>query len=147
MTTTALITGASSGLGAEFAQQLAREKFDLVLVARRENKLASVADQARKLGAANVSIVASDLSRNGAAADIQKRLADQKIQVDWLINNAGFGTHGRFDHLEPEREIEEINLNVTALVALTRALLPAMVERRRGTVINVASTAAFQPVP
>src|SRR5208282_2051074 len=144
---TALITGASSGLGEEFALQLAREKYDLVLVARREEKLREVAERAKQAGAAKATIIAADLSRADAAAEIHRRLAAENIAVDYLVNNAGFGTHGGFVRAPLDREIEEINLNVSALVALTRLFLPAMVEKRRGIVVNVASTAAFQPVP
>jgi short-subunit dehydrogenase len=143
----ALITGASSGLGREFALQLAREKFGLVLVARREDKLSAVAESARKLGAPAATVIAADLAQSGAAATVHRKVTEAGIEIDWLINNAGFGTTGPFERLAPERELEEINLNVTALVALTRMFLPAMVERRRGNIINVASTAAFQAVP
>jgi uncharacterized protein len=144
---TALITGASSGLGEEFARQLAREKYDLVLAARREDRLQAVAAEARNLGAANVTVVASDLGKPGAAEALMRKIEGAGIQLGYLVNNAGFGTHGRFEQLPFEREVEEIDLNVTALVALTRLVLPAMVARRQGTIINVASTAAFQPLP
>ncbi|HUY27062.1 MAG TPA: SDR family oxidoreductase [Candidatus Binataceae bacterium] len=145
--TTALITGASSGLGEEFALALAREKYDLVLVARREDKLASVAERARGLGAARVAIVAADLSRPAAAEEVHRRAVAEAGEIGYLVNNAGFGTRGRFESLPLGRELEQIDLNVAALVALTRLCVPAMLERRRGVVINVASTAAFQPVP
>jgi uncharacterized protein len=144
---TALITGASSGIGESFAYALARRKCDLVLVARREDRLNQVAAKARELGAARTEVVAADISRSGAPLELQSRLAAVPIEIDYLINNAGFGTTGRFDRLELAREIEEIELNVTALVALTRLLLPPMIQRRSGTIINVASTAAFQPIP
>jgi short-subunit dehydrogenase len=144
---TALITGASSGIGESFAYALARQKYDLVLVARREDRLNAVAAKAREIGAGRTDIVAVDLARTGAPLGLQERLAAMSIAVDYLINNAGFGTTGRFDQLPLAREIEEIELNVTALVALTRLFLPPMVERRRGTIINVASTAAFQALP
>ena len=143
----ALITGASSGLGEEFAIQLAREKHDLVLVARREDRLRDVADRARSLGAGKVTVIASDLGRADAAADLFRQVGAAGIAVDYLVNNAGFGTRGRFDQVPLDREIEEINLNVSALVALSRWFLPAMVAAKTGTIINVASTAAFQPVP
>lgn len=143
----ALITGASSGLGEEFAIQLAREKRDLVLVARREDRLRDVADRARNLGASKVTVIASDLGRPEAAAELFRQVGAAGIAVDYLVNNAGFGTRGRFDQVPLDREIEEINLNVGALVALTRLFLPAMIVGKSGTVINVASTAAFQPVP
>ncbi len=92
-------------------------------------------------------VLAADLSRPEAPAEIHRRLADEGVAIDWLVNNAGFGTRGRFDRAPLDREIEEINLNISSLVALTRLFIPAMVERRSGIVVNVASTAAFQPVP
>jgi uncharacterized protein len=144
---TALITGASSGIGESFAYALARQNYDLVLVARRADRLNAVAAKAREIGAGRTEIVVSDLARSGAPFELQARLSALPVQVDYLINNAGFGTTGRFERLPLEREIEEIELNVTALVTLTRLFLPPMVERRRGTIINIASTAAFQPIP
>lgn len=144
---TALITGASSGLGEEFARQLAREKYDLVLTARREDRLRSAAAQARELGAARVEVIASDLGRPGAAQELHQEIGRRGIEIDYLVNNAGFGTHGLFHELPLDRELEQIDLNASALVALTRLFLPGMIRRGRGTVINVASTAAFQPVP
>src|SRR5271157_5379704 len=117
---TALISGASSGLGEQFARLLAAEKYDLILVARREDRLKSVAESAAKLGAGKVKIIASDLTGYEAAAALHKQIASENIQVDYLVNNAGFGTRGRFDNLPLAREIDEIELNVTALVALTR---------------------------
>jgi short-subunit dehydrogenase len=144
---TALITGASSGLGEEFARQLARENYHLVLTARREDRLKTVAAEAIKLGSSKVEVITSDLGHANAATELHRQIADRGIEIECLINNAGFGTHGIFHKMPLGREIEEINLNVTALVALTRLFLPGMVERRRGTIINVASTAAFQPVP
>ncbi len=145
--TTALITGASSGLGAEFARQLAREKYDLILTARRTGRLNAVAEEAKGLGAPTVRVIPSDLAPAPAAGVLYDRLTGEGVAVDYLVNNAGFGTRGRFDRLELERELEQIGLNVGALVALTRLFLPAMVERGHGTIINVASTAAFQPIP
>ena len=147
MSARALITGASSGLGEEFAIQLAREGFALVLVARREDRLQAVAERARESGAPEAAVLAADLSRPEAPAEIHRRLANEGVAIDWLVNNAGFGTRGRFDRAPLDREIEEINLNISSLVALTRLFIPAMVERRSGIVVNVASTAAFQPVP
>jgi len=144
---TALITGASSGLGEVFAHQLARAGYDLVLTARREGRLASVAAKARELGAKRTEIILADLSRREAPETITREVAARGLQIDYLVNNAGFGTSGRFHKLPLERELEEIDLNIAALVALTRLLLPAMVERRNGVIINIASTAAFQAVP
>jgi uncharacterized protein len=143
----ALITGASSGIGESFAYALAGQNHDLVLLARRENRLNAVAAKARELGAGRTEIIAADLARAGAPLELQARLASASIEIDYLINNAGFGTTGRFDRLPLAREIEEIELNVTALVALTRLFLPPMIQRGSGTIINVASTAAFQSIP
>jgi short-subunit dehydrogenase len=145
--TTALITGASSGLGEEFAYQLARERYDLVLVARRKDRLEAVAARAREFGSKTVTILASDLASPGAAAKLHAEVAALSLEIGYLVNNAGFGTHGAFCELPIEREIEEIELNVAALVAVCRLFAPAMAARKSGTIINVASTAAFQPVP
>jgi short-subunit dehydrogenase len=144
---TALITGASSGIGERFAYALARRNYDLVLTARRQDRLDAVAAKAREIGAGRIEIIACDLARTAAPLELQSRLAAAQIEVDCLINNAGFGTTGLFARLLLARELEEIELNVTAVVALTRLFLPAMIERRHGTIINVASTAAFQPIP
>ncbi len=143
----ALITGASSGLGEQFAYQLAQQKYDLIIVARRADRLNAVAARARELGAPNVETITADLARREAPREIWEQLTAKNLTVDYLVNNAGFGTSGRFSQLALEREIEEIDLNVTSLVALTRILLPPMIERHAGTIINVASTAAFQGVP
>jgi short-subunit dehydrogenase len=144
---TALITGASSGLGEQFAYALAREKYDVALTARREDRLLSVAARAKELGAARAEIIPADLTRRGTPLEICQHLELAHIAIDYLVNNAGFGTRGYFDRIQLDRELEEIDVNVTAPVALTRLLLPGMVERRHGTVINVTSTAAFQAVP
>jgi uncharacterized protein len=144
---TALITGASSGLGEEFARQLARENYDLVLTARREDRLKAVAAEAVKLGSSKVEVIALDLGQPDAAAKLHQQIAQHGIEIECLVNNAGFGTHGIFHKLPLDRELDEIDLNIKALVALTRLFLAGMVTRRRGTIINVASTAAFQPVP
>ncbi len=144
---TALITGASSGLGEQFAYALARLNYNLVLIARRKDRLDSVAAQSRELGAGRVDVIVSDLGRREAPHAVCDQLATAQIPIDYLVNNAGFGTNGPFDQLELDREVEEIDLNITALVALTRLILPQMIERHAGTIINVASTAAFQPLP
>jgi len=144
---TALITGASSGLGEQFAYALGREHYELVLAARREDRLAAVAGRARTAGAGTVRIIRADLTQPETPAALHQQLTTDGVKVDYLVNNAGFGTSGRFHLLPLERELEEIELNVTSLVAMTRLFLPAMVERRSGTIINVASTAAFQATP
>jgi short-subunit dehydrogenase len=143
----ALITGASSGIGEQFAYALARERYALALTARREDRLQAVAAQAQKLGAPATHIFVLDLARPSAPAELYGEVTSAGLELDLLVNNAGFGTHGRFDHLALERELEQIDLNIRALVALTRLLLPGMIAARRGTIINVASSAGFQAVP
>jgi uncharacterized protein len=144
---TALITGASSGIGEAFAHILAARGMNLVLVARSAEKLRALAQALSAQHSIRAEVVPADLSREGAAQEVYRRTQELGVSVDLLVNNAGFGTYGCFDTLAPEREHEEIMLNVTALVDLTHAFLPAMVERKEGSVINVASIAAFQPVP
>lgn len=138
-----LITGASAGLGAEFARQCARRGEALVLVARRRDRLEALKAE---LGG-DVSLVAADLSLPGAPADLLGKVAARGLEISRLINNAGFGLAGRFDRQPAERQTEMIDLNVRALTELSRAVLPAMLARGRGGILNVASTAAFQPGP
>ena len=146
---TALVTGASSGIGAEIARLLAgRGVAALVLVARSEDKLEALA---RELcaghGDLRVEIIPADLSQPDAARRIHAETERRGLIVDLLVNNAGFGSHGFFDERDGAREAEMIAVNVHALVALTSEFLPGMVARGRGGILNVASTAAFQPVP
>jgi short-subunit dehydrogenase len=136
-----LVTGASSGIGAEFARELARRGYDLVLVARRAERLEQLAQE---LGG-KAHVVPCDLAN--AAGELPARVAELGVEVDLLVNNAGFGTAGRFLEQDPEREAEEVRLNCEAIVRLTHAFLPGMVERKRGGVITVASTAGMQPLP
>jgi uncharacterized protein len=143
----ALITGASGGIGEQFAYALARQGIGLVLCARREDLLQAVAAQARQAGAPGVEILVADLSRRAAARRLYDDVTSAGLDVEMLVNNAGFGSRGRFDHLPLERELEQIDLNVSTLVELTHLFLPAMIAARKGTIINVASTAGFQPVP
>lgn len=144
----ALITGASAGIGQEFALRLAERGYDLILVARRRDRLEELAGQVRAAHSGlRAEVVPADLAGADAAARVASEAARLAMSVDLLVNNAGFGTHGYFEAISPERERDEIAVNVAALVALTHAFLPAMLERGRGGVINVASTAAFQPVP
>ena len=142
MTAVTLITGASAGLGAEFARQLARRGERLVLAARREDRLRALAEEV-----GNARVIAIDLSAHDAAERLMADLAAAGEQVELLINNAGFGQIGRFASLDAERQREMIDLNVGTLTDLCRAVAPAMVERRSGGIVNVASTAAFQPGP
>jgi short-subunit dehydrogenase len=138
----ALITGASAGLGVEFARQLSKRGHRLVLAARRKERLEELA---KELG--NARAVAIDLSKSNAAAKLMADIEANAESVDLLVNNAGFGLIGRFAELEAKRERQMIDLNVGALTDLCRAVAPGMVARKSGAILNVASTAAFQPGP
>lgn len=142
-----LITGASAGLGTEYARQFAARGDDLVLVARREQALQTLADDLRAAHGVTVTVIAQDLAQPEAAAELHSRTEELGIDVDVLVNNAGFGTHGDVSDADPGRLAEEITLNCSTLVGLTARYLPSMRASGRGTIINIASTAAFQPVP
>lgn len=142
MSKVALITGASAGLGVEFARQLSKRGYRLVLAARRKERLEELA---RELG--NARVIAIDLSKPSATAKLVANIEAAGEQVDVLINNAGFGLIGRFAELDASREREMIDLNVGALTDLCRAVAPQMIARGSGAILNVASTAAFQPGP
>lgn len=141
----ALVTGASSGIGAAFARQLRTRGRRLALVARREPRLREL--QQELGGAEAVAVVPADLAAPGGPRRVFEAVAEQRLAVELLVNNAGIGHTGRF-HEEPyERLLGMVDLNARAMVGLTRLFLPGMLERHAGDVINVASTAAFQPVP
>lgn len=144
---TALITGASFGIGAEFARIFAREGYNLVLVARTADKLRQVASELEKAHGTRSLILAADLTDPGAPAYVIDQTTRADIQVDVLVNNAGFGQYGFFAQNDLEECLRQIQLNVTTLTHLTRLYLPAMIERKSGGILNVASTAAFQPGP
>ena len=142
-----LITGASSGIGEALARRLGRERRPLALAARRTDRLERLAGELRAQHGVEVHVVTADLTQPGACAKLQADVEQRGLTVDWLINNAGFGTHGRFAELPVAREVEEVQLNVTALVELTGRFLPGMVARRRGAVMNIASVGGFGPGP
>ena len=144
---TALITGASSGIGAAFATTLAAAGCDLILVARSADKLNAMAQQLSQQHGRRVEVVVADLATASPGAALKKIVDKLGLQVDLLINNAGFGTTGRFETLDPGREQQEILLNVGAVVDLSRTFLPALLQEGRGAIVNVASMAAFQPLP
>jgi short-subunit dehydrogenase len=144
---TALITGASYGIGLEFARIFAREGFNLVLVARSADKLRQVASELEKAHNTRSLILATDLTNPGAAAYVLDQTARANIVVDVLVNNAGFGQYGFFAENDLEECLAQIQLNVTTLTHLTRLYLPGMIARKSGRILNVASTAAFQPGP
>jgi uncharacterized protein len=142
-----VITGASSGIGAELARVFAARGYPLVLTARRHERLEALAEELRGAHGIEVEIAALDLEDREAPRDLAEMLRDAGVTVHTLVNNAGFGLRGGFATLPSERQIAMIDLNVTALTALSRLLLPGMIERRRGGILNVASTAAFQAGP
>ncbi|MBW4839739.1 MAG: SDR family oxidoreductase [Paenibacillaceae bacterium] len=141
----ALITGASSGIGKVYAKQLAARGSHVVLVARSKDKLEALAGDIRRQYGVQAYVLACDLSQADASRQLADPIAELGLSVDILINNAGFGTHGRFEELDPGREQEEIMLNTAALVDLTHRYLPDMLRRREGIIVNVASMAAFMP--
>ena len=145
--TTALITGASSGLGAEFATRFAARGANLVLVARRADRLEELARELRAEHGVSVTVLAMDLSRADVGRELAAALSTRGIAIDTLINNAGFGTRGPFAQEDPDVVSSEIAVNISALVDITRAFLPGMLSSAKGALVNVASTAAFQPVP
>ena len=145
---TALITGSSGGIGEEFAVQFAKRKVNLVLVARREDKLAELRTRLLELSPGlTVDVIAADLSVPGAAAELATTIGTLGRRIDILINNAGVGLHGDFVAQNVGENSAQIQLNCVTLVELTALLMPAMTQAGRGLVINVASTAAFQPTP
>jgi short-subunit dehydrogenase len=142
-----LITGASSGIGEVFARRLAAEKHNLVLVARSEGKLRELAGELAGKHGVDVRVFAVDLIEHGSDAKVFEFTGRANLRIDWLINNAGFGSGGDFATLDIEKELKIVDLNVRALVGLTHRYLQGMRERRRGTIINVSSAAGFQPLP
>jgi short-subunit dehydrogenase len=147
LTKTTLITGASSGIGEAFARALAARGESLLLVARSEDKLLSLCNELSRAHNVNCQYFALDLSEEGAGAVLFAEVEGRGLEIETLINNAGFGSMGDFASLPVERELNMIELNVRALVELTHLFLAPMIERKSGAIINVASTAAFQPVP
>jgi len=145
--TTALVTGASAGIGEAFARELATRHHDLVLVARRTDRLEAEAARLAASHGVAVEVLGADLGTPDGVATVVARLADPACPVDLLVNNAGVGTAGRFWELPVEAETAMIHLNVLALVQLTHAALGSMVARDTGGVINVSSLGAYQPVP
>jgi len=144
---TALVTGASSGIGLEIARELASSDHDVVLVARREDLLAAAASSIARHSGVRAVALPADLAEPDGAGRLVARLAAENIQVDVLVNNAGLGLYGAFVGSPIAGTLDTIQVNITSLTALTRLLLPQMLARRRGRILNVASTAAFQPGP
>jgi short-subunit dehydrogenase len=144
---TTLITGASSGIGEAFARKLAARGRNLLLVARSEDKLIALCNELGRLTSIRAQYIALDLQQPDAPLQLFEETKKRELEVEMLINNAGFGSMGEFAKLDLNRELEMIQLNVRAVVELAHRFLEPMRERKRGTIINVASTAGFQPVP
>ena len=143
---TTLITGASGGLGEAFAEHLAERGANLVLVSRSENKLETLARRLERRNNITATVFTADLASTAEVDQLVENLKKRNIDVDLLINNAGFGVFQRFLETPLERQMEEIDVNVRAVVSLTHALAPAMVARKKGGVINLSSSAGFQPL-
>ncbi len=144
---TALVTGASGGIGYELARRFAQERYNLVLVARGGGKLNEIAADFSKKYGVEVRVIAKDLSLAGAPEEIFSQLEGESVKVDVLVNNAGFTVFGKFTETSLQDELQLLQVNIVALTHLTKLFLPGMVERGWGRVLNLASTAAFQPGP
>ncbi|MFA6456622.1 MAG: SDR family oxidoreductase [Bacteroidota bacterium] len=144
---TALITGASGGIGYELAKQFAKNGHDLVLVARSADKLKEIAEELQTAWKISAHIVPMNLAQADAPNELYNFLSRNNIHVDFLVNNAGFATHGKFSESELQEQLDLVQLNITTLTHLSRLFLTGMVKRKFGGILNIASTAAFQPGP
>lgn len=144
---TALITGASTGIGAAFARALAAQQYDLILVARSADKLQRLSDALKLQYAIQTAVFVQDLAMPQAGEDLFNAVSAHHPAIDLLINNAGFGDYGTFAARDRQRQVDMVQLNVTTLVELTHCVLPGMRDRQQGGIINVASIAGFQPMP
>ncbi len=144
---TALITGASSGIGHELALLFARDGFDCVITARRLDRLEALAERLRREHKVRVSVIVADLAEQGSPDRIFSAVEAAGMEIAVLVNNAGFPTFGHFVDLDTHTELDELQVNVVALTHLTKLFLPGMIARRDGRILNVASTAAFEPGP
>ena len=144
---TALITGASSGIGAALAKRFAENGYDLVIVARGQQALQTLADTLTREHGVTITVMPKDLALAGAPDELAAALQQQRIQVDVLVNNAGFATYGLFAEIDLKSEQDMMQVNMVTLTHLTKLLLPGMLQRGHGKLLNIASTAAFQPGP
>ena len=144
---TALITGASSGIGAAFAEALAQRGMNVVLVARSEDRLFALANTLKSQYGIRAEVIVQDLTQPDAATLVYKSVEALGVEIDLLINNAGFGDYGVFGDRPRQKQLDMIQLNIAALVDLTHQFLPQMQERRSGSILNIASIAGFQPMP
>jgi uncharacterized protein len=147
MIQTALVTGASSGIGRALALKLAREKYQLLLIARDTEALAKLALECKNLGSGRVEVLAVDLSQTETFSKIEHWLKEQGWEIDLLVNNAGFGMHGFFPQTDLAVELAMIRVQIDALVSLTKMVLPSMIRRQKGQILNVGSVYSFSPVP
>lgn len=143
---TALITGASSGIGESFARALAPKGMNLVLVARSANKLQRLAEELHDRYHVRAEIVPIDLSVEKAGFSVYEQTRKMNVEIDLLINNAGFSTHGKFETISPVQDHQQVMLNIVAIVDLTHAFIPNMVSRGEGAIINIGSTTSFYPL-
>ena len=141
----ALITGASSGIGEAFAKELASQNYDLVIIARRKDRLLELARELKSNYSISIYVIAADISTEKGIEQVEEYIKKVK-NLDILINNAGFGTKGNFSDVSPENSINMINLHVLAVTRFCRAVLPDMIKRNKGSIINVSSLAAFYPI-
>jgi short-subunit dehydrogenase len=144
---TALITGASAGLGLEYAKLFAADGHDVVLVARRRDRLEALAGQLQQAHGTRAHVVEADLASPGGPGRTLEEVRRLDVPVEFLVNNAGFGTSGAFSAIDLDRELAMVQVNIVALLELTRGLLPGMISRKSGRILNVGSTAGFQPGP
>lgn len=144
---TALITGASGGIGYEFAKLFAQDGYNLVLVARSEGKLNDIANKFKDKFGISVKVIVKDLAKSTAPEEIFSETQQDNIKVDILVNNAGFATYGQFTEIDVNAELQMIQVNITCLTYLSKLYAKGMAERKKGKILNVASTAAFQPGP
>jgi uncharacterized protein len=144
---TVLITGASSGIGYKFAERFAKDKYNIVVIARSEDKLKSLKEKLESLYGITVYSYTKDLSIQEEVNDLYQQLQNENIEVDILINNAGFGLYGEFVQTDLDEELNMIDLNIKTLTQLTKLIVKDMVKRNKGKILNVSSTAAFQPGP
>lgn len=144
---TALITGASAGIGQELAKCFATDHHSVILVARRKQKLQQLAYDLREIHGVQAHVFDVDLGKPGAAKELYDKVKEADLEVDFLVNNAGIGQNGKFHELDADQMSTMINLNITALTELTRYFLPEMIERNKGRILNVGSTAGFQAGP
>ncbi|MBW4470277.1 MAG: SDR family oxidoreductase [Stenomitos rutilans HA7619-LM2] len=144
---TALITGASSGIGESFAHELASRKMNLVLVARSEDKLQALATQLRDRHNISVEVITADLSCEGESLRVYEEAQARQLNVSMLVNNAGFSTHGAFESISSHKDHQQVMLNVLSVVDLTHAFIPGMLAKGEGSIINIGSTTSFYPLP